>query len=62
MKILAALRRLVFPVRHSTPPAKPFDDGLVDIARLLANEESSHHDKDCRATTMTGHRSSELKG
>ena len=55
MKILAALRRLVLkPERHSAPPAKPFDDGLVDIARLLTNEESSHHDKDFRAMQGQG--------
>ena len=63
MKILVALRRLVFqPERHPTPPAKPFDDGLVEIARLLTNEESNHHDKDRRAMTRAGHRSSEMKG
>jgi hypothetical protein len=55
VKILVALRRWVLrPERHSTPPAKPFDDGLVDIARLLTNEESSHHDKDCRAMQGQG--------
>ena len=55
MKILAALRRLVFqPERHPTPPAKPFDDGLVDIARLLTSEEPSHHDKDGRAMQGQG--------
>jgi hypothetical protein len=55
VRIWAALHRLVFqPERHSTPPAKPFDDGLVDIARLLATEESSHHDKDSRAIQGQG--------
>ena len=49
MKISVALRRLGFQLeRHPTLPAKPFDDGLVEIARLLTNEESNHHRQDRR--------------
>ena len=46
MKILVALSRLVFPPEQQpTPPAKPFDDGLVEIARLLANASNSSTDQ-----------------
>ena len=38
MKIFAALGRLVHRPAPPTPPAKPFDDGLVEIARLIARE------------------------
>ena len=39
MKIFAALGRFVHRPELPTPPAKPFDDGLVEIARLIAREE-----------------------
>jgi hypothetical protein len=49
VKILVALSRLVFPPEQKpAPPAKPFDDGLVEIARLLANTESSRRSTDRR--------------
>ena len=41
MKIFAARGRLVHRPAPPTPPAKPFDDGLVEIARLIAREESA---------------------
>ena len=44
MKILLALSRLGSPPeKQPTPPAKPFDDGLIEIARLLTTVESSRH-------------------
>jgi hypothetical protein len=43
VKIFAALGRLVHRPAPPTPPAKPFDDGLVEIARLIAREESAGH-------------------
>lgn len=39
MKIFAALGRFVRRPEPPTPPAKPFDDGLVEIVRLIAREE-----------------------
>jgi uncharacterized damage-inducible protein DinB len=49
VKISVALRRLGFQLeRHPKLPAKPFDDGLVEIARLLTNEEPNHHSQDRR--------------
>ena len=39
VKIFAALGRFVHRPEPPTPPAKPFDDGLVEIARLIAREE-----------------------
>jgi hypothetical protein len=38
VKIFAALGRFVHRPEPPTPPAKPFDDGLVEIARLIARE------------------------
>jgi hypothetical protein len=49
VKILIALSRLVSPPEQQpTPPAKPFDDGLVEIARLFAKAESSRNSTDRR--------------
>lgn len=39
MKILAALGKIVQREEPLTPPAAPFDDGLVEIARLIASED-----------------------
>jgi hypothetical protein len=39
VKIFAALGRFVYRPEPPTPPVKPFDDGLVEIARLIAREE-----------------------
>ena len=40
MNIFAALSRWVFPPEQQPPPsAKLFDDGLAEIARLLAKAE-----------------------
>lgn len=38
MKILAALSRVAAPPESPTPRAQPFDDGLVELARLIARE------------------------
>ena len=38
MKIFAALRRVASPPERPTPRARPFDDGLVELARLIARE------------------------
>ena len=40
MKIFTALSRFVYRPQPPTPPAAPFDDGLTEIARLIAREES----------------------
>jgi hypothetical protein len=39
VKILAALSRFVYRPEPPAPSAAPFDDGLVEIARLIAREE-----------------------
>ena len=39
MKILAALGKFVEREEPLTPPPAPFDDGLVEIARLIASED-----------------------
>jgi hypothetical protein len=38
VKLLAALSRVASPPKSPTPRAQPFDDGLVELARLIARE------------------------
>jgi hypothetical protein len=38
VKLLAALSRVASPPESPTPRARPFDDGLVELARLIARE------------------------
>ncbi len=40
VKIFAALSRFVHRPEPPAPSAAPFDDGLIEIARLIAREES----------------------
>jgi len=40
VKIFAALSRFVNRPEPPAPSAVPFDDGLIEIARLIAREES----------------------
>jgi hypothetical protein len=39
VKILAALGRVAGPRETPTQRAEPFDDGLVELARLIARED-----------------------
>ena len=49
MNIFAALSRWVFPPEQQPPlSAKLFDDGLAEIARLLAKAEPNRHGTDHR--------------
>jgi hypothetical protein len=48
VKIFAALGRFVYRPEPATPSAKPFDDGLVEIARLIAREEPARDGAEAR--------------
>jgi hypothetical protein len=39
LKIFGALSRVASPPERPAPPAKPFDDGLTTLARLIARED-----------------------
>jgi hypothetical protein len=39
VKLFTALSRFVYRPEPPAPSAAPFDDGLVEIARLIAREE-----------------------
>ena len=41
MKLLAVLRRIASPSKEQIPRVRPFDDGLTEIARLIAREAPS---------------------
>ena len=59
MKILAALSRfvyrpepLVYRPEPPAPSAVPFDDGLIEIARLIAREEPARDGAEARRSRV----------
>jgi len=48
VKILAALSRFVYRPEPPAPSAAPFDDGLIEIARLIAREEPARGGAEAR--------------
>jgi hypothetical protein len=58
VKIFAALGRFVHRPEPPTPPAKPFDDGLVEIARLIGREEPARDGAEAAARAPANSRDS----
>lgn len=54
MKILAALSRVASRPERPTPRARPFDDGLVELARLIAREVPAE-DAEASSTAPNAH-------
>jgi hypothetical protein len=48
VKIFTALSRFVYRPEPPTPSTAPFDDGLVEIARLIASEEPVRESAEAR--------------
>jgi hypothetical protein len=48
VKIFTALSRFVYRPEPPTPSTAPFDDGLVEIARLIAGEEPVRESAEAR--------------
>jgi len=48
VKIFAALSRFVNRPEPPAPSAVPFDDGLIEIARLIAREEPARDGAEAR--------------
>jgi hypothetical protein len=44
MKMFANLSRFIYHSESRQPPAAPFDDGLTEIARLIAREDPVNAD------------------
>jgi hypothetical protein len=45
MKMFANLGRFIYHSEPPQPPAAPFDDGLAEIARLIAREDPVKADR-----------------
>ena len=54
MKIFANLIRFIYRSEPLQPTAAPFDDGLAEIARLIAREDPVEADAFSAASAVSG--------